>query len=368
MAAIELRGVVKTYPDGAAALDGVTFGVADGEFLALVGPSGSGKSTLLRVIAGLEDTTSGEVVIGGEVVNGRPPHERNLALAFSSYNLHPHLTVYENIAFPLRLDKSFGKHQIDTLVRDASRSLGLDDVLHSKPARLSSGQRQRVAMGRAMVRDAQALLLDEPLSDLDARLRAQMRAEIAWLHRRLGLTTLYATHDQSEAMSMGNHVLVLDRGKVQQVATPPEVYRHPANLFVAGFLGSPPMRFFPATVTGDVVDLSFAWVRISLKKAARIQGREQLIAGLRPEPARLEDMVGTDHQYARIPVDVPPGVPDYLIPHERELMKATELPSDPTGDYASRYRERGRAGLYANAKSLHLFDPASGENLTRGVE
>jgi len=369
VATIELKDVVKTYPDGTSVLDGVSLHVADGEFLVLVGPSGCGKSTLLRVIAGLEEITSGELLIDGEIANGSPPHERNLATAFHAYALYPHSTVYENIAFPLRLTKTMSKREIDTLVRDASRTLGLDDVLQCKPDLLSGGQRQRVVMGRALVRDARALLLDEPFSNLDARLRRQMRAEIAWLQRCLGTTTLYVTHDQSEAMSLGDRVVVLERGKVQQIATPRDVYRHPANLFVADFIGSPPMRFLPATVRSDVVELSFAWVRISAEKAARVYGREQLIAGLRPERVRLGDMVGTDHQFARIPSDVPPGVPDYLVQYERELTGGgMQAPRAADGDYTSRFLERGSERLFVNAKSLHLFDPATGENLTRDVE
>ncbi len=369
MAAIELKNVVKTFPDGTPALDGVTLDVADGEFMILVGPSGCGKSTLLRVVAGLEDITSGDLLIGGEVANGRSPNERNVAMVFQTYALYPHLTVYDNIAFPLKLTKAFSRREIDTLVRDASRTLELDDVLHRKPGILSGGQRQRVAMGRAMVRDARALLLDEPLSNLDAQLRGQMRAEIAWLQRRLGVTTLYVTHDQSEAMSLGDRVAVLERGTVQQVATPRNLYRHPANLFVAGFIGSPPMSFLPATVRAGVVELSFAAVRLSPEKAARVYGREQLIVGLRPERVEMEDLVGTDQQYARIPLDVPPDVPDYLAQYERELSGGgLNTPFDLRAEYASRFLDRNRDDLYLNARSLHLFDPATGENLTRDVD
>ncbi|MBA3266612.1 MAG: ABC transporter ATP-binding protein [Nocardioidaceae bacterium] len=369
MAAIELRDVVKTFPDGTSALDGVSLNVADGEFMVLVGPSGCGKSTILRVVAGLEEMTSGEVLIGGKVANGLPPNERNVAMAFQTYSLYPQLTVYENIAFPLRVSKSFSKREIDQIVRDASRTLGLDDVLQTKPGVLSGGQRQRVAMGRAMVRDPQALLLDEPLSNLDARLRQELRAEIAWLQRCLGTTTLYVTHDQTEAMALGDRVVVLEQGRVQQIATPRDLYRHPANLFVADFIGSPPMEFLPVTVTGDVVELSFAWVRISPQKAARVHGREQFIAGLRPERVRLEDLVGTDHQYARIPRDVPPGVPDYLIRYEKELVGGEiNTPLNSRSDYNRRFLERDQEDRYVNSRSLQLFDPATGENLTRDVD
>ncbi|MBA2560456.1 MAG: ABC transporter ATP-binding protein [Propionibacteriales bacterium] len=370
MAAIELKNIVKTFADGTSALDGISLEVADGEFMILVGPSGCGKSTLLRVVAGLEDITSGDLLIDGEVANGRSPNERNLAMVFQTYALYPHLSVYENIAFPLRLTKQFNRREIDTLVREASHTLDLDDVLQNKPNVLSGGQRQRVAMGRAMVRDARALLLDEPLSNLDAQMRGQMRAEIAWLQKRLGVTTLYVTHDQAEAMSLGDRVAVLERGTVQQVATPQHLYRHPANMFVAGFIGSPPMSFLPATVRGNVVELAFAWVKISDAKAARAYGREQLIVGIRPERVELKDLVGTDHQYARIPVDVPPDVPEHLMEYEKELAGGwLHSPFDLRAEFTGRFLEHGRGEeLYLNAESLHLFDPASGYNLTQGVD
>jgi multiple sugar transport system ATP-binding protein len=335
----------------------------------LVGPTGCGKSTLLRVVAGLEDITSGDLLIGGEVANGRSPNERNLAMVFQSYALYPHLTVYENLAFPLRLNKELGKREIDTVVREASHTLNLDDILQRKPSSLSGGQRQRVAMGRALVRDTRALLLDEPLSNLDARLRVQMRSEIAWLQKRLGVTTLYVTHDQTEALALADRVAVLDNGTVQQVDTPRGLLRHPANLFVAGFIGSPPMTFLPATVRDGVVDMSFGQVRISPDKASRVFGREQLIVGLRPERIDLAHAAGTDRQYVRIPLDEPPGIPDYLVPFERELSGGgLPSPYDLRRQYPERYRGRDGDDFYVNARSLHLFDPDTGVNLTQGVD
>ncbi len=368
MAAIELRNVVKTYADGTSALDGVSLDVADGEFMAVVGPSGCGKSTLLRVVAGLEDITAGHLLIDGELANDRSPNERNLAMVFQTYALSAHVSVYENIAFPLRLTKQFSKREIDALVRDASRTLDLDDVLQHKPASLSSGQRQRVAIGRAMVRDARALLLDEPLSNLDVRTRRQMRAEIAWLQKRLGVTTLYVTHDQAEAMALGDRVAVLENGTLQQVATPKDLYRHPANLFVAGFVGSPPMSFLPATVQDDVVELSFAWVRISPEKAARVHGREQLIVGVRPERVQLQDLAGTDHKYARIQTGVPADVPDHLVEYEKEVADGwLHATPDARPEVTGPSRKGSRGDLYLNAESLHLFDPGTGHNLTQGT-
>ncbi|MDQ3391916.1 MAG: ATP-binding cassette domain-containing protein, partial [Actinomycetota bacterium] len=234
MASITMNNIVKQYGDGFAAVNDVSLDIADGEFMILVGPSGCGKSTLLRMIVGLEDITSGDMLIGDERVNDQAPRDRNLSMVFQNYALYPHLTVYENIAFPLRLSKKFEKEEIDSKVREASSTLELDEHLDRKPANLSGGQRQRVAMGRAIVRDAKAFLFDEPLSNLDAKLRGQMRTEISRMQRRMGITTVYVTHDQTEAMTLGDRVAVLRRGILQQCATPRELYEHPINLFVAG--------------------------------------------------------------------------------------------------------------------------------------
>src|ERR687892_2514734 len=244
MAAIEMKNIVKQYSDGFAAVNDVSVDVGDGEFMILVGPSGCGKSTLLRMIVGLEDITSGDMVIGGERVNEKAPRDRNLSMVFQNYALYPHLSVYENIAFPLRLAKT-PDAQVDERVRNAADLLELEEHLERKPANLSGGQRQRVAMGRAIVREAQAFLFDEPLSNLDAKLRGQMRTEISRLQRRLGTTTVYVTHDQTEAMTLGDRVAVLKRGILQQVGSPRELYDQPVNIFVAGFIGSPPMNFLP---------------------------------------------------------------------------------------------------------------------------
>ncbi|RYY45885.1 MAG: ABC transporter ATP-binding protein, partial [Actinomycetales bacterium] len=246
MATIEMKNIVKKYGDGFPAVNDISIDVEDGEFLILVGPSGCGKSTLLRMIVGLEDISSGDMIIDGDRVNDLAPRDRNLAMVFQNYALYPHLTVYENIAFPLRL-KKVPEKEIDEKVRQASKTLDLDEHLERKPGNLSGGQRQRVAMGRAIVRDAKAFLFDEPLSNLDAKLRGQMRTEIARLQKQLGITTVYVTHDQTEAMTLGDRVAVMKRGILQQLASPRELYEQPVNLFVAGFIGSPPMNFLPAT-------------------------------------------------------------------------------------------------------------------------
>src|SRR6187401_2088858 len=247
MAEIDIKNIVKKYGDGFPAVNDVSIDVQDGEFMILVGPSGCGKSTLLRMIVGLEDITEGEMVIGGKVVNDLAPRDRNLAVVFQNYALYPHLSVYENIAFPLRLAKA-DDHTVDQKVREASKTLELDEHLERKPGNLSGGLRQRVAMGRAIVRDADAFLFDEPLSNLDAKLRGQMRTEILRMHRRMGTTTVYVTHDQTEAMTLGDRVAVMRRGVLQQVGSPRELYEEPVNLFVAGFIGSPSMNFLPASV------------------------------------------------------------------------------------------------------------------------
>ena len=250
MAVVTFRGVAKVYPGGARAVSGMDLEIGDGEFVVLVGPSGCGKTTALRMLAGLETITEGTITIGDRVVNHMAPRDRDIAMVFQNYALYPHLKVYDNIAFGLRLRK-VPKDEIDKRVRHAAEVLGLEDFLDRKPRALSGGQRQRVAMGRAIVREPQAFLMDEPLSNLDAKLRVQMRSEIGALQRDLGVTTLYVTHDQVEAMTMGDRVAVMRKGELQQVAPPQELYDRPVSLFVAGFIGSPTMNMVEATVEQD---------------------------------------------------------------------------------------------------------------------
>jgi multiple sugar transport system ATP-binding protein len=285
MAEISFSGVTKRFDDGSLAVHALDLVVADGELVVLVGPSGCGKSTTLNMVAGLEDISEGELRIAGELVNDKPPRERNIAMVFQSYALYPHMTVRQNLGFPLELAK-LDKATIRSKVEDAAALLGLTPLLERKPAHLSGGQRQRVAMGRAIVRTPQAFLMDEPLSNLDAKLRVQMRGQIARLQKRLKTTTLYVTHDQGEAMTLGDRVVVMRGGIVQQVAEPRTLYELPANLFVAGFIGSPPMNFLPASIEEGRLRSALGDLPLTpamQQRLARHPERRALIVGLRPE-------------------------------------------------------------------------------------
>jgi multiple sugar transport system ATP-binding protein len=387
MAAIEMVNIVKEYGDGFPAVNDVSIDVQDGEFMILVGPSGCGKSTLLRMIVGLEDITSGDMVIGGKRVNDLAPRDRNLAMVFQNYALYPHLSVYENIAFPLRLKGGIPESEIDAKVREASKTLELDEHLERKPGNLSGGQRQRVAMGRAIVREADAFLFDEPLSNLDAKLRGQMRTEISRLQKKLGITTVYVTHDQTEAMTLGDRVAVLKRGVLQQLATPRELYNDPVNLFVAGFIGSPPMNFLPATVKGSTVELPFGTVELSDDKARAVQDKGLLIAGIRPEhfedaavvDSRVADRGSTfratvdvvewlGHEaFAYIPFEAPPEVAEQLSQLEKDLDgESLRTQLVVSLDANSKIAKGEEAEIWMDSSHLHLFDPATGDNLTLG--
>ncbi|AKU17708.1 ABC transporter ATP-binding protein [Luteipulveratus mongoliensis] len=384
MSSIELKNLIKKYGDGFPAVNDVSLDIADGEFMILVGPSGCGKSTLLRMVVGLEDITSGDLLINGKRVNDLAPRDRNLSMVFQNYALYPHLTVFENIAFPLRLAK--GQHSDDEItqkVNAASKMLELDEHLQRKPANLSGGQRQRVAMGRAIVRDADAFLFDEPLSNLDAKLRGQMRTEIARMQRRLGVTTIYVTHDQTEAMTLGDRVAVLKKGILQQCASPRELYEQPVNLFVAGFIGSPPMNFLPAEVDGSTLKLPFVDVPVSDELAEKVAGKDLVIVGVRPEyfkDASLGDAnKGTEfsavvdqtewlgnEQYAYIPFEAHEAVQGKLEELDRELDgegMRTQLVVNL--DARSRLREGEEARLVFDPALMHVFDPNTGECLTR---
>ncbi|MGX7681496.1 ABC transporter ATP-binding protein [Jatrophihabitans sp. DSM 45814] len=387
MATIELKHITKEYGDGFAAVTDVNLTVAEGELLILVGPSGSGKSTVLRMIVGLEDITSGDLLIAGERVNEKAPRDRNLAMVFQNYALYPHLTVYENIAFPLRLHKNKHSEQdVDRLVNEVADVLELQEHLQRKPANLSGGQRQRVAMGRAIIRQANAFLFDEPLSNLDAKLRGQMRTEISRLQRRLAITTVYVTHDQTEAMTLGDRVAVLRRGVLQQVASPRELYEQPINLFVAGFIGSPPMNFLPATISNGRLQLPFVEVDAPAAIKERFAEGELAIVGIRPEsfedvnlveetrrstgvtftaPVDVTEWLGNE-KYAYLPFEPHPEVQKQLADLDRELdgeAMRTQLVANLDG--ASKVRQGEQAELWFSLGSMHIFDPKTGDNVTR---
>jgi len=286
MARVRFVDVTKRYGDGGPeAISGLTLDIADGEFVVLVGPSGSGKSTALRMLAGLEDISSGEIWIGDRVVNDLDPRDRDIAMVFQNYALYPHMSVRENMGFALRLEHK-GKAEIDEKVHEAAIALELDEFLDRKPAQLSGGQRQRVAMGRAIVREPQAFLMDEPLSNLDAKLRVQTREEIAELQRRLAVTTVYVTHDQTEALTLGDRIAVLRRGRLQQFGAPDDLYLGPANIFVAGFIGSPSMNFIAGQAAGDAIELPFGRFALDDRLRSALEaggGGRDVIVGLRPE-------------------------------------------------------------------------------------
>jgi multiple sugar transport system ATP-binding protein len=395
MAGVTFEGVGKVYPDGTRAVSDVDLEIKDGEFMVLVGPSGCGKTTALRMVAGLEDISEGVLSIGDRVVNHVPPRDRDIAMVFQSYALYPHLSVYDNIAFGLKLRKE-KKSEIDKRVHDAAHVLGLEPFLKRKPRALSGGQRQRVAMGRAIVRRPQAFLMDEPLSNLDAKLRVQTRAEIAKLQNDLGTTTIYVTHDQIEAMTMGDRVAVMRKGELQQVAPPQGLYDHPVNLFVGGFIGSPAMNMVEATLAksngGYTVEaggqrLALDQELLSARPALHSYEGKQVVLGIRPE--HLEDAAlvkdsPPDHRLkgqveltealgseiiAHFTIDAPPALTDDVkelaldVGDERAVTDAgAKQHTTMVGrfDARSQVKEGETAEVAVDTRGLHFFDPESG--------
>jgi multiple sugar transport system ATP-binding protein len=397
MAAVTFDGVTKTYPDGTTAVDGLDLEIHDGEFMVLVGPSGCGKTTALRMVAGLEDISRGVLKIGDRTVNYVPSRDRDIAMVFQSYALYPHLSVYDNIAFGLRI-KKLPKDEIDRRVQNAARILGLEPFLKRKPRALSGGQRQRVAMGRAIVREPSAFLMDEPLSNLDAKLRVQMRAEIASLQHDLGVTTIYVTHDQVEAMTMGQRVAVMRKGELQQVDEPQTLYDRPVNLFVGGFIGSPAMNMVEATLerrnggySAKVGDQTVAIGEETLKGhpgLPQFAGRT-VILGIRPED--LEDAaLASDvppEQHLRGTVDLTEALGSEIMVHfsiaakqavtedvrelahdvgdERTIAQLSEGGGDSAalvGRFGarSRVRQGQDVDVAVDSRALHFFDPETG--------
>ena len=393
MAGVSFEDVGKVYSDGTRAVSGFDLDISEGEFVVLVGPSGCGKTTALRMVAGLEEISEGIIRIGDRVVNHVPSRNRDIAMVFQSYALYPHLTVYDNIAFSLRLHK-MKKDEINRRVHEAARILGLEQFLKRKPRALSGGQRQRVAMGRAIVRQPQAFLMDEPLSNLDAKLRVQTRAEIAKLQHDLGVTTLYVTHDQIEAMTMGDRVAVMRKGELQQVAPPQELYDRPVNLFVGGFIGSPAMNMVEGTLQQSNGTLSAALgdQRLDLGEetlathpALRAYEGRTVIVGIRPEDLEdaalapdtpsdrrihgevvLKEALGAEIM-AHFNVDAPPAITEDV----RELAadigeEVTETPhTTMVGRFGARSKvsEGQNAEVAVDTRSLHFFDPDTGAGI-----
>jgi multiple sugar transport system ATP-binding protein len=396
MAQIQLKGVTKRYPDGTEAVKAIDLLIGDGEFMILVGPSGCGKSTALRMIAGLEDISEGEMLIGEEVVNDLAPKDRDIAMVFQNYALYPHMTVRENMGFALKLAK-VDSGEIDTKVEEAARILDLQDHLERKPANLSGGQRQRVAMGRAIVRDPKAFLMDEPLSNLDAKLRVQMRTEVSRIQKRLGTTMVYVTHDQTEAMTLGDRVAVMRAGVIQQVDSPKVLYEDPLNLFVAGFIGSPAMNFLPAKLSGTTLELPFGTTELSAEMASKLHGgngaaARDVIAGLRPEhfeDAAVADERQTGGMKFTVTIDVVESMGSELYAYfdveakaaESEELAALaadaglgELPGAGSSGGATHVVARldsqsnadagNEVEMVLDVSQIKLFDPNGGRSLT----
>jgi multiple sugar transport system ATP-binding protein len=400
MAAVTLEDVTKVYGEDVVAVNEMSLDIENGEFVVFVGPSGCGKSTALRMIAGLEDITRGKIFIGDEIVNDLPPRERDVAMVFQNYALYPHMNVRDNMGFALKLRKT-SKDEIDRRVQVAAEILGLERFLDRKPRALSGGQRQRVALGRAIVREPNAFLMDEPLSNLDAKLRVQMRTEISKLHNRLGTTTIYVTHDQTEAMTMADRIVLLKDGVVQQIASPQEMYDTPANIFVAGFIGSPAMNFVQARLEKDNGDLTaiFGGNRISLPKDITEKAEDigqyvgkELILGIRPEdiedanhiertglaenaqhastlevePEVIESMGSEKYVYFEMPREVTAHT-QTIDEMEEQIGQGGDAEGDSGEMLVARVspeseaREGGKVKLIVDGSKVHLFDPETEE-------
>jgi multiple sugar transport system ATP-binding protein len=389
MSGIRLDRVTKRYPNGVKAVDSITLDIGDGEFVVLVGPSGCGKTTLLRSIAGLEDITAGAVLIGDEDVTDRQPQRRDIAMVFQNYALYPHMTVADNLAYGLKL-RRMPKAERDRRVTDVAHTLGLEELLDRKPAALSGGQRQRVAMGRAIVREPQAFLMDEPLSNLDAKLRVSMRAELARLHERLGVTTVYVTHDQVEAMTLGQRVAVLRDGTLQQVDTPQNLFHKPRNLFVAAFIGSPSMNLIDAEVSDSSV--RFAGFELALPERSRAAGHSgHVILGIRPSAfdhgeiadrelprmrvrAEVVEELG-DETHVIFGIDAPPVGADAVLAavEAKDHVEGKLFAGEARANFTARLDAKRAVAvgdeleLAVDHNALHFFDPASGDTLDGGA-
>tara|TARA_B100001027_G_scaffold214958_1_gene188028 strand:+ start:54 stop:1229 length:1176 start_codon:yes stop_codon:yes gene_type:complete len=389
MGAINIKSAGKIYPNGTRALEDVSITINDGEFVVLVGPSGCGKTTLLRMVAGLEDITEGEIAIGDKTVNEVAPKDRDIAMVFQNYALYPHMSVFDNMAFSLKLRK-LPKNEIEKKVKDAAKTLEIGELLDRKPKALSGGQRQRVAMGRAIVRNPQAFLMDEPLSNLDAKLRVQMRAELGQLHTQLQTTTLYVTHDQVEAMTMGDRVAVIRKGELQQIDTPREIYSNPKNIFVAGFIGSPSMNFVYTKIRSnkDSIELNFGDNQIKYRDEKKVKlkafDNKEIVLGIRPEAfedgrfanesdysesikvkVSLLEQLGSD-SYVHFYKDIKPVQTEAIEEILADEGEDITVLGDNTKFIArinpnSTVAEGEEIELKINPSKLHFFDPESGD-------
>jgi multiple sugar transport system ATP-binding protein len=349
MASVTIRALNKKYDNGFHAVKDVDLEIRDKEFLVLVGPSGCGKTTTLRMVAGLEEITSGEIRIGERVINDLPPMDRDIAMVFQNYALYPHKTVFDNMAFGLQM-RGYAKEEIHNRVKEAAEILGIQALLERKPRQLSGGQRQRVAVGRAIVRHPQVFLFDEPLSNLDAKLRVQMRVELKRLHERLETTAIYVTHDQVEAMTLGTRVVVMKDGRVQQIGEPLELYGRPANKFVAGFIGSPAMNFVDVAISGDGQWAEAEGLRLRIPERVRSRGGQRLTLGVRPEALRIAN--GADEQSFATSVDV-------VEPLGNEILlnfRAGGVPMVARVDPGVRVKAHESIRLAPDPERLHFFD------------
>jgi multiple sugar transport system ATP-binding protein len=396
VAEIEFDDVVKRYPDGFEAVKNMDLEIRDGELMILVGPSGCGKSTALRMIAGLEDISAGDLKIGGEVVNDLAPKDRDIAMVFQNYALYPHMTVRQNMGFALKLRKE-DQGEINRRVDEAAKILDLEQHLDRKPANLSGGQRQRVAMGRAIVREPKAFLMDEPLSNLDAKLRVEMRAAVSRLQQRLETTTVYVTHDQTEAMTLGDRVAVMRAGILQQVDSPRELYDNPRNIFVAGFIGSPAMNFFTGAIEENAIRAPMGSIPLNDRLRRTLdshgKGKRDVVIGVRPEDFEDAEFApdGHDGWTFDAPIELTESMGSEIYAHfdfeQKEELDSDELrelqadagtsdvpQASGSGhavarvDSASNVKAGQRSQLWLNTEKLHLFDPSDGHSMTRGSD
>lgn len=365
MSKVILKKVEKQYPNGFKAVHGIDLDIKDGEFMVFVGPSGCAKSTTLRMIAGLEEITGGEIYIGDRLVNDIPPKDRGIAMVFQNYALYPHMTVYENMAFGLKLKKT-PKEEIERRVREAAEKLEITDLLDRKPKEMSGGQRQRVALGRAIVREPEVFLFDEPLSNLDAKLRVSMRVRIAQLHKELKTTMIYVTHDQVEAMTMGDRITVMKAGRIMQVDTPLNLYRYPANKFVAGFIGSPTMNLVDGVLVekdGKIyIDLNGVEIEIEREKAEKLKNHigKKVTFGIRPENISLCKEEDSFSKYGEVNVIEQMGNEEYIYFSLNSQQMTCRVTSDITRD---KNEKAGQIFRFDTSKA-HIFDAQTEENIS----